>query len=335
MKNMFIITGSTGHLGSALINKLSNKNCDVRALKLPNEEIKFKAKNITYFDGDVTQIETLYPLFNNTQDYDVYVIHCAGIVDINDEVSPIMYDVNVKGTLNIINICKENNVKKLVYVSSVHAIPEYDKISVIKEISDFSPDNVCGGYAKTKAEATNLVMNEIQNGLNAVIVHPSGIIGPFDKANNHLVQLISDYINGKLLACVKGGYDFVDVRDVAQGCILAAFKGNIGNCYILSNRHYEIKDIINMLKKIINGKRITTLPMFVAKMFEPLIKTYCKIKKQRPLYTKYSLSVLQSNSKFSHDKATSELGYKPRDLFETLKDTVKWQQLQVKKATNC
>lgn len=326
MKNIFIITGANGHLGSAIINQLKNQDCEIRALILPNQNIEYKSDNIKYIKGDVTKKFTLYPLFENTENCKVYVIHSAGIVDIGDEISSLMYNVNVNGTKNIINICKEKNVDKLVYVSSVHAIPDTNKDIVIEEIKNFSPDTVSGGYAKTKATATKIVLEEIKNGLNAVVVHPSGIIGPYDKQNNHLVQLINDYINGKLLACVKGGYDFVDVRDVANGCILACTKGKIGECYILSNRTYQIKDIINMLKNIINGRKIPVLPISIAKIFEPFIKQYCKMKKQRPLYTKYSLSVLESNSKFSHDKATLELGYRPRDLYKTLKDTVLWQK---------
>ena len=95
-----------------------------------------------------------------------------------------------------------------------------------------------GPYAKTKAEATQAVLEAVKQGLNAVVVHPSGIIGPYDNGNNHIVKLAKDYISGKLLAGVIGGYDFVDVRDVAKGCIAAVDKGEVGECYILSNRFY-------------------------------------------------------------------------------------------------
>ena len=83
-------------------------------------------------------------------------------------------------------------------------------------------------------------------GLDAVIVHPSGILGPGDFGQGHLTQMIADYLNGRLVACVKGGYDFVDVRDVADGVIAAAEKGRAGECYILSNRHYEVRELLDM-----------------------------------------------------------------------------------------
>ena len=181
-----------------------------------------------------------------------------------------------------------------------------------------------GGYAKTKAEATQLVLDAANEGLDAVVVHPSGILGPFDSSGNHLVQMVSDYIRGKLPACVTGGYDFVDVRDVARGCLLAAEKGRKGECYILSNRHYELRDILSMLRGITGGRKLPVLPMWMAKSAVPLIQWQAKRKKQRPLFTRYSLYTLRSNDRFSHDKATAELGYRPRDLRQTLRDTVFW-----------
>ena len=255
--------------------------------------------------------ETLRPLFENTFGSEVYVIHTAGIISIENNVSEKLRQVNVGGTKNIVDLCKEYKVKRLVYVSSVHAIPEGEKSETLTEISHFSPDEVIGGYAKTKAEATQIVLDAAKEGLNAVVVHPSGILGPYDNSGNHLVQLVKDYIKGKLPACVKGGYDFVDVRDVAAGCLLAAEKGRQGECYILSNRHYEIKDILAIAKTICGGKRIPVLPMWMAKMAEPFLRKTAEIRKRRPLYTKYSLHTLTANDKFSHEKATKELGYHP------------------------
>ncbi|WP_252979970.1 hypothetical protein [Eisenbergiella tayi] len=157
-----------------------------------------------------------------------------------------------------------------------------------------------------------------------MVVHPSGILGPFGGTGNYLVQLVNDYIMGRLPACVKGGYDFVDVRDVAKGCLLAASKGRKGECYILSNRHYEIKEVLAMARKVCKCRSVPVLPMWMARAAAPLLAGYAKCRKKRPLYTRYSLYTLKSNDRFSHDKATKELGYSPRDLMQTIKDTVQW-----------
>lgn len=325
MKELFIITGANGHLGNTILRFLEKRKCEVRGLVLPGERVK-DHKNIRYYTGDITDTTTLEPVFSNLKYRTVYVIHTAGIVDISDEISPAMYKVNVEGTKNILKLCRSHSVKRLVYVSSVHAIPEKNKMEVLTETKEFSPEKVAGGYAKTKAEATRAVLQAAENGLDAVVVHPSGILGPYDHSGNHLVQMVHDYISGKLPACVKGGYDFVDVRDVAQGCIAAALRGHKGDCYILSNRHYEIKDVLSMVQAVNGGKKLPTLPLWIAKAAVPLIEWYAKKKHMRPLYTKYSLYTLNSNDRFSHDKATQVLAYNPRDLYQTIKDTVSWIQ---------
>lgn len=138
-----------------------------------------------------------------------------------------------------------------------------------------------------------------------------------------MTQLIIDYVNHHLTAAVNGGYDFVDVRDVVD-CIIACLNSSkIGECYICSNSYYTVKDILYLLHEITSQKEIkTVLPMWFAKLTAPLSELYYKILKKPPLYTSYSLYTLQSNANFSHEKATRELNYHPRDMKKTLEDTV-------------
>ena len=205
MKKLYLITGANGHLGNTLIRQLKRRGCQVRGLILPSESLR-DDNNIVYYKGDVRQKETLLPLFEDTEDAEITMIHTAGIIDISEKVSPALYDVNVNGTKNIAALCLKKRVQRMVYVSSVHAIPEKSKPHVLQEVAVFSADQVRGGYAKTKADATQAVLDLVKEGLNAVIVQPSGILGPYDSSGNHLVQLVSNYINGHLPACVNGGY---------------------------------------------------------------------------------------------------------------------------------
>lgn len=323
MEKTYLVTGACGHLGGTLVRLLERTGAQVRGLRLPSEQARDRA-HVTYYPGDVRDRDSLRPLFRGLAGREVVVFHTAAIVDISGEVTPQMHDVNVNGTKNILALCREYGVKRLVYVSSVHAIPEKDGYAVLREADRFSPQQVTGGYAKTKAEATQAVLDAAAQGLDAVVVHPSGILGPFDGAENHLVQLVKEYAGGKLPACVKGGYDFVDVRDVAAGCLAAAEKGRSGQCYILSNRHYEVQEVLAMAKTLCHGRRLPVLPMWMAQAAEPLLGWVARVKKQRPLYTKYSLYTLRSNDRFDHGKATAELGYRPRDLRQTVRDTLRW-----------
>ena len=326
MKEKYLVTGACGHLGLNLVYELVKRGEEVRAFVLKNEpNVKLLPGNVEVCYGDITVKEDLVPFFRNDEGYDNIVIHCAAIVSIESRHNDRVYNVNVNGVKNIVDMCIEYKVKKLIHVSSVHAIKENENNKVIIETKDFSPDYVFGLYAKTKAEASKYVMEATKRGLNAVIVHPSGIFGPNDYGPGHLTELIIDYYKRRLTAAVRGGYDFVDVRDVVEGILSAVKYGVSGECYILSNKYYRVEDILGYLSEITKHKKISTyLPIWFSKLTAPLAEIYYKLLKQPPLYTSYSLYTLGSNSNFSHEKATKELGYNPRDIRITLEDTVKF-----------
>jgi dihydroflavonol-4-reductase len=323
MKKILILTGACGHLGGAILRLTQGKGYAVRALALA-EETPLPYPNVTYFRGDVRDADSLRPLFAHASDEEISVIHAAGIVEISDRASPRMVQVNVQGTRSVLALCKEYGARRLVHVSSVHALPELQKDKVQKEIGFFSPDAVQGGYAKTKAEATQLVLDAAKAGLDAVVVQPSGILGPYESRGNHLVQMVRDYLAGRLPACVQGEYDFVDVRDVADGCLRALDRGRSGECYILSNRPCAVRDVLAMVRRLHGGRALPVLPLWLARAALPLMHLLSRLRRTRPLYTRYSLHTLSANDNFSHEKATRELGYRPRDLLETLRDTVLW-----------
>ena len=239
MKKVYIITGANGFLGNNIIRKLQqNKDNEIRALVLKNSSIEsLENLNCKIYYGDVTKKDSLSDVFENINDKQVFVIHCAAVVYIKSKFNPTIYNINVNGTKNIIDKVLEKNAK-LIYISSVHAIYEKPNNELMTEETDFDENKVKGLYAKTKAETTKYIMDKVKNeNLNACIIMPSGIIGPYDFGNSHLTQLIKQVANNKLFATVKGGYDFVDVRDVADGIISACEKDNKNECYILSNKY--------------------------------------------------------------------------------------------------
>lgn len=327
----YIVTGANGFLGNNIVRELvKNPQNQVRALvSSPKRAEALKGLNCQVFAGDVTKPETLTQIFAGPMAEPIYVIHCAAVVYIKSKPNPKVYQVNVLGTQNIINQTLKIGAK-LVYVNSVHAIPELPHGETMTEISAYDPTKVEGEYAKSKAEAAALVLEAVKTrGLDACIVQPSGIIGPNDFKTSHLTQLIIDAATGRLKAGVKGGYDFVDVRDVAQGVIAACAKGKSGESYILSGRYITIPELFQMIGRATQQKPIKTfLPLWLAKLTAPLSELYYNMKKQPPLYTKYSLYTLEANAKFSHAKAERELGYRARNPQETIDDTVQWLKEQ-------
>ncbi len=325
MQRIYVITGIGGHLGNTIARELLNSGATVRGFARPGEDVTMLYGDaVSIVRGDVRDIESLEPLFYGIErDDEVFFIHCAGIVSIASKYDQTVVDVNVNGTANVVELCKRHHVKKLVYISSVHALPELPDHAIMQEVSKFRPDSVTGLYAKTKAAATQIVLDAVNDGLDATVIHPSGIIGPNDYGNGHLTQMIIDYLNGTLTAGVDGGYDFVDVRDVANGVIAATERGKKGECYILSNRYVAVPELLNTLSRITGGRKIHTfLPIWFAKLTAPLAELYYKIRNESPLFTRYSLDVLTSNARFTCAKAKRDLGYKVRDISVTLRDTV-------------
>lgn len=323
---LYIVTGAMGHLGNVVIGKLLRRGEEVRGLALPGDDSVHFQDRIALVRGNVTDRESLEPLFAETEGREVIVIHTAGIVSIASRYDQRVHDVNVGGTKNVVDLCEAHQVKKLVHVSSVHAIPVPKDGGVIREASHFAPGEVSGLYAQTKAEATQYVLDRVcAGGLDASVVHPSGILGPGDHGRGHLTQMVVDYLRGTLTACVKGGYDFVDVRDVANGLLSCAEAGRAGECYILSGHYCTVQELLHILHELSGRKDIrTVLPLWFAKYTAPLSELYYKILRKPPLYTAYSMETLTTDADFSHEKAARELGYDVRPFRDTLEDTILW-----------
>jgi dihydroflavonol-4-reductase len=333
-RRRFIVTGANGHLGNVLVRELIARGEEVVALALPGDPspalngvaVPKRAVDIR----DAAGVERVIAAeVRAAAPGGVVVIHTAGIVSIASTHSEELAAVNVGGTTNVANACLNQGVDRLIYVSSVHAIPELPHGETIAEVGDFAPERVVGGYACTKAAATALVLDAARRGLDAVVVHPSGIAGPGDFGRTHFTQLVVDYLGGKLRAYVAGGYDFVDVRDVAAGILAAAERGKRGECYILSNRYVTVRGLLQTMDRVTGVHRATVaLPMTLAKLTAPLSELHYRLLRQPPLYTSYSLYTVGSNACFSHEKATRALGYCPRPLEATIADTVDWLRRQ-------
>ena len=261
MFHTYLVTGASGFLGRAVLAELKKKGVPIRALVMENDPLAAELpEGVSVFYGDVCDDVSLERFFSGAGE-NTCVIHCAGIVSVASRPGERIYRVNAGGTNNILRHCERAGVGKLVYVSSVHAIPEKPKGTEITEDAVFSPDAVRGDYAKSKAIATSLVFEATGRGLNASVVFPSGIIGPGDVGKGSITNMLLSFLAGKLPVAVKGGYDFVDVRDVAAGIVSCTEQGQPGHGYILSGEYATIRDILNAAKETLGLKRaVSFLP---------------------------------------------------------------------------
>ena len=324
MKKLWLVTGATGHVGTILVSVLQQRGEHVRALVRPNSNIVAHS-NVEIYEGDIRNRESLIPFFDRG-DYDyVSLVHCAALITIASKHNPEVWNINVHGTNNVMSLARDTGVDRIVYVSSVHAIPERPANEIITEVSTFSPNLVHGQYAKSKAAAAQIVMDYAKAGLNVSIVHPSGIIGPGDtRSRNHMIRTIQAISDGKISVGLQGGYDFVDSRDVADGIIGCEEKGRPGECYILNGHYIGVLELVNSIRKI-RGKKTTRIeaPHALAKLIAPVAEYFSRtFSKDAPLLTPYSVYTLHTNGRFSHEKATREFDYHPRPMEESIRDSL-------------
>ena len=236
-----LVTGATGHIGYALLKELVDSGEKVRIL-IRKDSKQFDGIDCEKVYGDVTDLDALLTAF---EDVDV-VYHLAGIIDINADQEDMIWNVNVGGTKNVVKACQEKGVRRLVYASSVDAFKPLPDNQVMKEVSSFNPDELDGTYAKTKATATQFVLDEVAAGrIDAVVTHPGACIGPYDFKVSNVGEMVRMFVNGIFPVTLSfGAYNFVDIRDVAHGMYMAAKQGGKGECYILCGEQISVDGFI-------------------------------------------------------------------------------------------
>jgi len=326
---MILVTGAAGHIGNVLVRELLNDGQHVRALVLPEENISaLEGLDIEFVEGNVLDPESLDKAMLGVEK----VFHLAGIISIMPGQNDLIRQVNVEGTKNVLRAAKKAGVKRLVYTSSIHALSR-DWKGMIDEQAPFDKFNPAGEYDRTKAEASLAVLEAVEEGLDAVIVCPTGVIGPHDYRSSEMGDLLRNFMRRKPHLMIEGAYDFVDVRDAARGHILACERGRKGEVYILSGWQIKIFQLKQMVQDVL-GLRTATIhvPNWLAKFSTNFTPLFYRLTKQTPKFTDYSIETVQGNSNISNKKARRELGYHPRTMISTVADTVKWWLKREKKA---
>lgn len=319
---MILVTGAAGHLGNVLVRELLARGYKVRALILPGEDVSsLEGLDIEILEGNILDPDSLAKACAGIDT----VYHMAALIAITEEKMDLMRRVNIEGTRNVIQAVKNAGVRRMVYTSSIHALMRPEEGVVIDEGLPFDPENLAGPYDRTKAAATLLVLEAVKQGLDAVIICPTGVIGPYDFKRSEMGEMILSWMKKKPSLSVQGKFDFVDVRDVAVGHILAGEKGKRGETYLLSGEQIQISTFRSLVQQAagVDTQEIkinSGLAAFVA----PMAEIFYRITGTKPLFTRYSVETLQSNSVISSLKARKELGYQPRRLSDSIKETVDW-----------
>ena len=316
---MVVVTGASGHVGANLVRELHENGRPVRAL-VHRDRRAFKGLDIETCAGDILDSRSLIKAFKGAD----CVYHLAVHISISKRDAEDASLINVKGTRNVVHACREAGVGRLVHFSSIHALSSEPRE---EEIDESRPPAGTSSpvYDRSKADAERIVLEAVKEGLDAVIVIPTAILGPWDFKPSYMGKFLLALYHGEFKSLVHGGFDWVDVRDVVQGALAAEQWGRRGERYLLSGTWLSVKDLADLVEEVtgIEAPRFTA-PMWLAHAGLPFMGVLSRLKKTEPLYTKESLHALQNHRYISHQKATRDLGYAPRPLQDTVRDTLEW-----------
>jgi dihydroflavonol-4-reductase len=314
------VTGSSGHVGINLVRAMIAHGRDVRIIA-HNSTLGLEKLKVDRRNSDVNDLDSLTRAFEGA----TVVYHLAA------HISLLMNDrgrcsaVNVEGTRNVIEACRRNNVKRLVHFSSIHSLCSEPLDVPVDETRPLVETRGSAPYDLSKAAGERLVRQAAREGINAVIINPTGVIGPYDYRPSHFGQALIMMAEGRIPMLLEGGFDWVDARDVAEGAIKAEQAAPPGANYLLSGTWLSVRETAAIVSQI-TGVRppVLVCPVSVAQACAPVVTAVSRWTGIRPIFTSVSLKALAGNRNISHAKAARELGYEPRPIRETLVDTVRW-----------
>jgi len=315
-----LVTGASGHVGGALVRALLDRGDPVRTL-IHNDRRAVEGLAVDMVQGDIRDPSSLRRAF---QDIDI-VFHAAGHISLTMDEWPRLEALNVTGTRNVVEARLHCGVRRLVHFSSIEALQTEPLHEPIDESRPLVNSDRAPPYNRSKAASEREVRRGVEQGLEAVILNPTAVIGPYDFGPSHFGEVLLALARGQLPALVRGGFDWVDVRDAAEGAVRAAERDQPGAKYILSGHWVSIRDIAEMIEHLTDQPvpRVV-FPMWAARLALPFASPLLRLTEDRPLYTRASLRALRANRDVCHGLATRELGYEPRPFRETIADTLRW-----------
>lgn len=323
MSAKILITGGTGFLGSYIIKQLVEKNYAVRAIRRGNKLPTWISKEITdkveWVEGDILDVVALQDAMEGVDT----VIHSAAIVSFLRKDREQMYQVNVEGTANVVNMALEKQVSRLVHISSVAALGRTAGGGHVNEEKKWEESKVNTHYAKSKFKAELHVWRGVSEGLDAVILNPSTILG-FGDWHSSSCAIFKQVYEG-FNWYTPGINGFVDVDDVAKAVILCMESDISEQRFIINGDTWPFKKlqdtIADNFKKKRPGRKTTPFLLAIAWRLEK-VKSFLTGKK--PLLTKESARVAQSQTFFENDKILKALpGFSFTPLEETIENACK------------
>jgi dihydroflavonol-4-reductase len=311
------VTGASGHIGANLVRSLVARGVRPRVL-VHQRRAALDGLAVDETEGDVRDPAALRRAFAGVD----VVYHLAGMISLDDRDAETMRAINIEGVRNVVAACLAERVRRLVHFSSIHALSTLPRGQTVDEQRPLVSDEPVPPYDRTKAAGEREVLAGVARGLDAVIVNPTGVIGPNDYGPSHMGELLLDLYYGRMPALVAGGFNWVDVRDVADAAIQAAERGRKGERYLLAGARASLAEIAALVAA--EGRRAPRFvcPMWLARVAAPFAVAWARLARRRPLFNAASLHALRNHHVVSHDKAARELSFQPRPVPVSIRDAL-------------
>lgn len=315
------VTGGTGFVGSHVVRSLLESGYKVTALVRRSSNLG----NLRSLEIDIVKSDLNDPNIWKQMQGCNYLFHVAAHYSLWQKDRDLLYRHNVEGTRNILAAAQKAGIERTVYTSSVAAIGVGKSGKVVDENHQSPVEKLVGDYKKSKFLAEQAAKEAAKQGQDIVIVNPSSPIGPLDIKPTPTGDIILRFLRRQMPAYVDTGLNFIDVRDVARGHLLALEKGKTGDRYILGHQNLSLKQLLEILSDItgIKAPQVSVpafLPLSVAWIEEKILAPMGKT----PTVPIDAVRMAQQPMYYDASKAIRELSLPQSSLKVALKDAVDW-----------
>lgn len=317
-----LVTGATGFIGGNLARRLAAQGHQVRALSRPGSNtLNINRTGVKVVPGDILDADSVDRGLRDCQ----WVFHCAASYTFWSKNKRDIYRTNVEGTAIVLDAAERAGVERVVYTSTVGTIG-LPAAGLGCESTEMPPTQLVGNYKTSKYQAEQLALEKARQGLPLVVVNPTATVGPWDVKPTPTGKIVLDYLRGRMPAYMDTGLNLVDVADVAEGHILAAEKGQIGQRYVLGNRNLTLKAIFELLEGITGRKAPRTkIPRWLALgagYFDHVVEE--QLLGREPRIPLEGLKSAKKPMYVSSEKAIQELGIPQSSVEQALAEAVAW-----------
>ena len=318
-----VITGASGQIGGVLARALADRYGPSRIRAIYRKHRGSAADlGIAWVNGDILEKESLIAAFRGAE----VVFHLAALVSIDAVRAEEFHRTNVTGTRNVVEAALACGVRRLVHVSSIHAYDQHPLDEVLDESRGPADSPHHDPYDRSKAAGEVEIRRGLDRGLDAVILNPTSVIGPYDSRPSPMGQVFLDLYRRRIPALIAGGYNWVDVRDVVSATIAAETGARCGENYLVSGHWHTVRQLAQLSQQAtgVAAPRLQ-FPVSVARLWAPCQVLLDRSRGRRPLYTPAAVRVMAyGNRQISSAKARAELGFHSRPLAESVHDTYRW-----------